>query len=120
MEKIENSKEYQEALERIESLLLKVGSNQTYDNPDFVLLDRISDLVADYEDKHFKIEKPELIEVIKLRMYELGLKQSGLAELLGIPKSRVSEYLRGKRDITISVARKLNSELKIDGDIILQ
>lgn len=120
MKKIENKRDYQIALEKIESLIVKVGDNQSYDNPDFIMLDRISNLVADYEDKYFKIDKPGLINVIKLRMYELGLKQNQLAELLGVPKTRVSEYLSGKRDITISVARKLNSELKIDGDIILQ
>jgi len=53
-------------------------------------------------------------------VFEKGLKQSDLAETLGIPKSRISEYLRGKRDITIEVARKLHRQLDIDGDIILQ
>ena len=42
-------------------------------------------------------------------MYELGLKQSDLALLLGVSKSRISEYLRGKRDITFDVAKKLHS-----------
>ena len=83
-------------------------------------LDRLSDLVADYEDENFKIETPSLIDVIKLRMYEMDLKQTELADTLQIPKARVSEYLRGKRDITLDVARKLHRELKIDGDIILQ
>ena len=52
-------------------------------------------------------------------MYEMGLKQDDLAQLLEVPKSRVSEYLRGKRDITLEVARKLHSKLQIDSDIIL-
>lgn len=120
MKKIENKRDYQTALSKIEELLIKVGENQTFDNPEFVMLDRLSDLVADYEDMEFPIDKPSLIDVIKLRMYELGLKQTQLAELLEVPKARISEYLQGKRDITIAVARKLNTELKIDGDIILQ
>lgn len=120
MKTIENEIDYQKALKEIDELLIKVGDKTSFDNPEFVMLDKLSDLVADYEDAHFEIEKPSLINVIKLRMYELGLKQSQLAELLDVPKTRVSEYLRGKRDITITVARKLNKELDIDGDLILQ
>ncbi len=117
---INNVREYNEAIKKIDDLLLKVGENHTYDNPEFVMLDRLSDLVADYEDNHYRIETPALIEVIKLRMYEKGLKQTDLAEKLKVPKTRVSEYLNGRRDITIDVARKLHRELNIDGDIILQ
>jgi len=120
MKDVKTRKQYEEALKKIEELLVKVGDNHSYDNPDFVMMDRLSDLVAQYEDKHFNIETPSLIDAIKLRMYEMGLKQSDLAKKLGIPKTRVSEYLRGKRDITIDVARKLHHQLNIDGDIILQ
>ncbi len=120
MRVIETQSQYQEAINKIDELLIKVGDNHSYDNPDFVMMDRLSDLVADYEDKYYNIETPTLIEVIKLRMYELGLKQSDLAKKLGVPKSRISEYLRGKRDITLEVAKKLHNQLQIDGEIILQ
>ncbi|ELR70369.1 hypothetical protein C900_04054 [Fulvivirga imtechensis AK7] len=120
MKKIETDAQYQKALKQIDELMLKIGDDHSFDNPEFVMMDRLSDLVTDYEDQHYKIETPSLIEVIKLRMYEMGLKQSDLAQLLGVSKSRISEYLRGKRDITLDVARKLHNQLKIDGDIILQ
>jgi len=120
MRVIKTQSQYQEALKKIEKLMVKVGDNHSYDNPDFVMMDRLSDLVADYEDKYYNIETPPLIEVIKLRMYELKLKQSDLAQKLGVPNSRISEYLSGKRDITLEVAKKLHSKLQIDGEIILQ
>ncbi len=120
MKTVETNKQYEEALNLIEEFIIKVGDNQSYDNPDFVMLDRLSDLVADYEDKHFKIETPSLTDVIKLKMYEMGLKQSDLAVKLGIPKTRISEYLNGKRNITFEIAKKLHKQLNIDGDIILQ
>ena len=120
MKAVETEAQYQEALKKIDALMIKVGNHHSYDNPEFVMLDRLSDLVADYEDKHYTIELPPLIDVIKLRMYERGLKQDDLAQLLEVPKSRVSEYLKGKRDITLEVAKKLHSKLQIDGDIILQ
>jgi len=120
MKTVETKEQYQEALKKIDKLMAKIGNSHSYDNPDFVMMDRLSDLVADYEDKYINIEIPTLIDAIKLRMYEMGLKQSDLAQKLGVPKARISEYLRGKRDITLDVARKLRSQLNIDGDIILQ
>jgi HTH-type transcriptional regulator / antitoxin HigA len=120
MKTVETQQQYDEAIKKIEVLLVKIGDNLSYDNPDFVMMDRLSDLVADYEDKYYNIETPSLIDVIKLRMYEMGLKQADLAQKLGVPKTRISEYLRGKRDITMEVARKLHNQLNIDGDIILQ
>lgn len=120
MKTVETKKQYEEALQKIDELLIKIGDNHNYDNPDFVMMDRLSDLVANYEDREFIIETPSLINVIKLKMYEMGLKQKDLAEKLGVPKTRVSEYLRGKREITLDVAKKLHSQLNIDGDIILQ
>lgn len=120
MRAIKTEEQYQKALKKIDELLVCVGDNHSYDNPEFVMMDRLSDRVADYEDKHYTIALPPLIDVVKLRMYEMGLKQDDLARLLEVPKSRISEYLRGKRDITLEVARKLHSKLQIDGDIILQ
>ena len=120
MKPIETEAQYQKALKKIDELMVSIGNNHSYDNPEFVRMDRLSDLIADYEDQHYRIELPLLVDVVKLRMYEMGLKQDDLAKLLEVPKSRISEYLRGKRDITLEVARKLHRELHIDGDIILQ
>jgi HTH-type transcriptional regulator/antitoxin HigA len=117
---IETEAQYQAVLKKIDELLVGIGNNHSYDNPKFVVMDRLSNSVADYEDKRYPIKLPLLIDVIKLRMYEMGLKQDDLAQLLEIPKNRISEYLRGKRDITLEVARKLHHKLQIDGDIILQ
>ena len=120
MKPIETEAQYQEALKKIDTLMVSIGDDHNYDNPEFVRMNRLSDLVADYEDKYYPIELPPLVDVVKLKMYEMGLKQDDLAKLLEVPKSRISEYLRGKRDITLEVARKLHSKLHIDGDIILQ
>ena len=84
MKVVETEAQYQEALKKIDALMIKVGDHQSYDNPEFVVLDRLSDLVADYEDKHYIVELPSLIDVIKLRMYERGLKQDDLAQLFEV------------------------------------
>ncbi len=120
MKLIETKAQYEEAQEQIENLLIKLNGKFDYSNPEFVMMDRLSDLVVNYENKYFAIETPSLIDVIRLKMYELGLKQSDLAQKLDVPTSRVSEYLKGKREITLEVAKKLHTKLHIDSDIILQ
>jgi len=120
MKDIPTTAQYQEALVKVEELLSKTEGIDNMEHPDMILLDHYSNIVADYEEANFPINKPSLLEVIKLRMFEMVLKQADLAVMLEIPASRMSEYMRGKRDITLEVARKLHKKLNIDGDIILQ
>jgi HTH-type transcriptional regulator/antitoxin HigA len=42
-----------------------------------------------------------------------------LAKMLGISAPRVSEYLAGKTEPTLRVARKIHRELNIDANVIL-
>lgn len=117
--KIKNEQEYNKALERVELLLKKVGNNTSIHDPDFIELDKLSDLVADFEEKNFPVPKPTLQEVIELRMFERKLNQKSLAELLGTNTARISEYMKGKREITMKIAKGLYHKLNIDPDIIL-
>lgn len=48
------------------------------DDTNYLELDMISDMVEEYEDIHYPIGKPSLIDVIKLRLYEMGITQSNL------------------------------------------
>ena len=110
---------YQDALKRIDELLKVVDNNTPHDDPNFKELISLSDFVENYEEEHFPIGTPSLREVIELRMFEMKLKQKDLADILGTSASRISEYLHGKRDITLNIARALHEKLDIDGDIIL-
>ena len=111
---------YKQASIRIEKLLPLVDNNTPIDDPDLIELKRVSEIVENYELEHYPIGTPSLREVIELRMFEMKLKQKDLAEILETSTSRISEYLNGKRDITIEIARALHKNLNIDSDIILQ
>lgn len=115
-----NKKTYHNYLQRIEELLLIVDNNTPKDDSEFIELNKLSDSVASYEEAIYPIEKPSLTEIILLRMEEKNLKQKDLAFLLDTTTSRISEYLKGKREITLQVAKKLHTKLDIDADIILQ
>ena len=115
-----NENEYKNAVSRIEELLKLVNKDTSIDNPNLQELTILSDLVENYESEHYPIGTPSLRDVIELRMFEMKLKQKDLAEILETSSSRISEYLNGKRDITIEIARALHNKLNIDSDIILQ
>ncbi|MDL2231930.1 helix-turn-helix domain-containing protein [Porphyromonadaceae bacterium OttesenSCG-928-L07] len=117
--KIENEIAYTATMARIEELLPLVDDNTPLDDKNLIELDLLSGLVEEYEDIHYQIKTPSLIEVLKLRMYEMGLNQTSLAQLLGVSKSRISDYLTGKSEPTLKVAREINKKLNIDSDIVL-
>ncbi len=119
MATINTEKQYEKAVERVEELLQVVGNDTPENEKNFVELDLLSDLVAEYEEQYYPVSKPKLDEVIRLRMAELGISQKKLADLLNVSPSRISEYLNGKSEPTLKVARRLRSELGIDADIIL-
>ena len=119
MTKIENEVQYAWAEQRVEALLPLVNDETPEDDPNYIELVLLSNLVADYSEEHYALGEPSLIDVIKLRMYEMGLTQTKLGELLNISSSRVSEILTGKCEPTLKVARAICTTLNIDANIVL-
>lgn len=119
MAKIENIIQYEWAVKRVEELLPLVDDNTPLTDPNSIELELLSNMVADYSEEHFAIGEPSLAEVIKLRMFEMGITQSGLAKLLGVSPSRISEYLSGKCEPTLKVGREISRKLNIDANIVL-
>lgn len=116
---IQTEKEYNAIVERVEELLQNPDNIENQDAKGYLELNLLSDLVSDYEERHYPIKKPSLVEVVKLRMAEMGLNQKRLSLLLGISTSRVSEYLNGKSEPTLKVARDISVKLSIDASIVL-
>lgn len=116
---IENIDQYRWALKRVEELLPLVSDETPLNDPNSIELDLLSGLVADYSDAHFSIGTPSLIDVIKLRMYEMGLNQSALAKIIGVSPSRISEYLSGKKSPTLKQGKRISEKLNIDPAIVL-
>ena len=119
MTKINTELEYEVFFERIEELLKIVDNDTPVTDKNLIELKILSNLVADYEEVHYPVSTPTLTETIKLRMYEMKLTQLKLSELLGISPSRVSEYLSGKSEPTLKVAREISKKLNIDANIVL-
>ena len=54
-----------------------------------------------------------------VRMYEMNLTQTKLSEIIGVSPSRISEYLTGKSEPTLKVARVISMRLDISPGIVL-
>lgn len=119
MTKIENEQQYEWAVSRVEELLPLVNDETPVNDSNSIELELLSNLVADYSDEHFSVGTPSLIDVMILRLSEMKLTQKGLAELLGVSPSRVSEYMTGKSEPTLKVAREISRKLNIDPAIVL-
>jgi HTH-type transcriptional regulator/antitoxin HigA len=119
MKLISNKTEYEAIMARVDELVEIVDDNTLPADKHYIELDFLTDLVVTYEKEHFPIGKPTLADVLKSRMYEMNLSQKTLAEMLDISAPRVSEYLTGKSDPTLKVARRIHKQLNIDADIIL-
>ncbi len=119
MTAIENEIQYKGAMERIEELLKVVNDDTPTNDKNSIELVLLSNLVADYEDIHYPVKKPSLVEILKLRMFEMGITQNKLATILGMNPSKVSEILSGKSEPTLKQARKISEELNISPSVVL-
>ncbi|MEH2354806.1 MULTISPECIES: helix-turn-helix domain-containing protein [unclassified Nostoc] len=111
---IRTQADYQEALREIELLFDAVPNTPECDR-----LDVLSTLVEAYEKAHFPIEKPDPIEAIQYYMDTRGWSHRDLESCLG-SRARVSEILSRKRSLTLEMIRKLNQELGIPAEILIQ
>lgn len=109
---LKTEQEYDEACERIYSLINETEKAIEPDSPEGEEIALLSLLVEKYEQEHYKVEAPNPIEAIKFRMEQMNLKQVDIAPLLG-GKTRASEVLNGKRSLTLKMIILLNRYLGI-------
>lgn len=91
MGKIENKEQYNWAVGRVEELLSLVNDDTPANDSKSIELKLLSELVADYSEEHFAIGEPTLVDLLQLRMYEMGIHQKRLAKMLNVSQLRVSE-----------------------------
>ena len=119
MSQIKNEAAYRAALKRVEQLEELVDDDNPNMDENALELDMLIDMIEEYEDIHYPIGKPSLVDTIKLRLYEMGITQSKLAEILGLSNARVSEILNGKSEPSLKIGRELSRKLNIDPAIVL-
>jgi len=111
---IKTETDYKAALARLDELL--DAKSETPEGDEFELW---ATLISTYEKDAFPIDLPDPIAAIRFRMEQAGLKQVDLVPYIG-SASRVSEILKGKRSLSLSMIRKLHEGLGIPAEVLLQ
>jgi len=106
---IKSKKDYDVALENIESLM---DRNSKPGSSDANKLELLFLLIKDYEDKSFPVKAPDPIEAILFRMEQENLQPRDLIPYIG-SRSKVSEVLSRKRLLTLTMIRALHKGLEI-------
>jgi HTH-type transcriptional regulator/antitoxin HigA len=75
-------------------------------------------LVEAYERTRWPRRTPTLPELLTYLMDQHGLTRADLTPLLGTA-SRVSEVLNGKRDLSMSMVRKLRQRFHVSADVLI-
>ena len=111
--------QYEFARNRIEELLPLVTDETAADDRNAIELTMMSDIVISYEKLHFPIEKPTVGELILLSLSEANITQRQLASLIGVRPSRISDYVSGRSEPSLKIARSLCRTLKISPKAML-
>lgn len=104
---IRTEADYEAVLARIELLM-----DAEFNTPEGDELDILTTLVESYEAKHFLIPLSDPVEAILLRMEQMEMKPRDLTPIIG-SRSKVSEVLNRKRQLSIAMIRNLHSQLNI-------
>lgn len=110
---VKTKRDYKEALKRMEVLWgAKSGT------PEGDELDILATLVDNFELVNFPIEAPDPVEALKYIMEEKGLQPKDLEKAIG-GKSKVSEILNRKRELSKRMIRALHDTFGIPYEILM-
>jgi len=112
---IKTEEDYKVAVNYLEEL----GDAPDFENnPELVeKFELIEKLIELYDKEHYPIEKGNPIEIIKLRMEYMELKQKDLIPAIG-SKGLVSDVLNKKRKISKRMIRELSKLLNVSQEIL--
>ena len=120
---IRTEEDYEAALARVSELMKAVsgpeGEVEDPNHPAVIELDVLVDLIELYEARHYPIDPPTAIGAIEYEMDQRGMTPRDLIPIIG-SRSKVSEILSGKREITMPMARALHQHLDIPAEILLR
>lgn len=112
--------QYEFALNKIEKLLPLVTDETPANAPEAIELALMSDIVETYERKHYPIGKPTVSELIESSLEEKNMSQKQLALEIGVSPSRINDYVAGRSEPTLKIARLLCHALGITPAAMLQ
>jgi HTH-type transcriptional regulator / antitoxin HigA len=89
------------------------------ENPsDVARLQAQARLIAAYEESKWPRRPPSTAELIRHLMDQHGLTGADLVPILGTP-SRVSEVLRGKKELSMAMVQRLRARFRVPADLLI-
>lgn len=113
---IRNEEQYDEALARVDTLM---ESAPELGSPESDALEILVMLIEKYEDEHWRIEEPDPIEAIKVRMAQMQLERKDLKPYIG-SKGKVSDILNRKAGLSLSMIARLSEALGLSADLLMK
>ena len=110
---LKNEKDYNRANKRLMEIFHAKPGTPEDDELALLIL-----LVKDYDDRHYVLPEINVLEVIKEKMKEQGLKNKDLEPIIG-SKGYVSSILSGRREITLKIAQRLKDYFQLPSEIFL-
>jgi HTH-type transcriptional regulator/antitoxin HigA len=110
---VRSEAEHDAAVERIAQLMGAELGTMASDE-----LEILVTLVDAYETKHFPMNVPDPVTILKFQMEQKGLTRKDLEPMIG-SRARVSEILTGKRALTLPMIRRLHQEMDIPVDLLV-
>lgn len=110
---IKSEEQYRAVMKQIDQLIDSQPGSRAFE-----LLEVLSILADDYENKVYPMPTLDPIEAIKLQMEELALTPQDVAPYFG-GTNRVSEVLNRKRRLTLTMIRQISQHLHIPVSILV-
>jgi HTH-type transcriptional regulator/antitoxin HigA len=88
------------------------------DPADLARLQAQARLIAAYEETKWPRRPPGTAEMVRYLMDQHGLTRADLVPILGTP-SRVSEVLRGKKGLSMTMVQRLRARFRVPADLLL-
>ena len=113
---IKNKSQYKQYLLKVDELINKRVKKNT---PQGDQLELLLLLIKHYENEHYAIDHPDIIEIIKLKMIEKGIRNKDLIGKIG-SKGYISSILNKRKPLTFEIAKIFKKELDISADLLLK
>lgn len=121
---ITSEKEYLQCVNALETITQKgtdLGDMELLSSRDKDEYIRLSSQIRAWEKERypFPIAPNPLLAELQIKMTEQNLKQKDAAQMLGIDESCMSEIMRGKRHISMPLAKKMWKKFSISAEMIM-
>ncbi|MFA6290916.1 MAG: hypothetical protein WC637_03995 [Victivallales bacterium] len=113
---LKTEEEYKKALAEAEKL---VEMDPLPETKEADRLELLCLLIENYERKHYVFDNVSAKDAIEYAIEQKGLKKSDLIQYFG-SQSRVSDFFRGARGLSIGIIKKIHDGLGIPYDVLLK